>query len=76
MSRLETYDVYEFGDFRLDPRRRVLGRLDGEPIPLKPKALDTLLYLVEHAGEPLDKSTLIAAIWPNPARWPSTSSRP
>ncbi len=56
--------VYEFGGFRLDPLRRVLSREDGQPIALKPKVLDALLYLVEHAGEPLDKSELIEGIWP------------
>ena len=56
--------VYEFGGFRLDPLRRVLSRESGEPIALKPKMLDALLYLVEHAGEPLDKTELIAGIWP------------
>src|SRR5687767_7229034 len=57
--------VYEFGGFRLDPRRRVLARADGAPIVLKPKVFDALLYLVEHAGQPLDKSAMMAAIWPN-----------
>lgn len=56
--------VYEFGGFRLDPHRRIFSREGGEPIALKPKMFDALLYLVEHAGEPLDKTELIAAIWP------------
>jgi hypothetical protein len=42
--------VYGFGDFRLDPGRRLLLRRDGTPISLKPKAYDTLAYLVERAG--------------------------
>ena len=65
MNRPETHEVYEFDGFRLDRRRRVLSRLDGEAIPLKSKVFDTLLYFVEHADELLDKSTLIEAIWPN-----------
>src|SRR4051812_39532902 len=56
--------VYEFGGFRLDPRRRVLRDSDGAPVALKPKVLDTLLYFVEHAGEALDKRALLAGIWP------------
>ena len=64
MTQPEKMHVYEFGGFRLDPLRRVLTRAGGEPISLKPKMLDALLYLVEHAGEPLDKSELIAGIWP------------
>jgi len=58
--------VYEFGDFRLlAAQRRLLARTDGRPIELTPKALDTLHFLVQHPGELLDKSTLIAAVWPN-----------
>jgi DNA-binding winged helix-turn-helix (wHTH) protein/Tol biopolymer transport system component len=64
MAQLEATQVYEFGGFRLDPLRRVLSRRNGETIALKPKLLDALLYLVEHAGEPLDKTELIAGIWP------------
>lgn len=58
--------VYEFGDFRLlAAQRRLTARSDGRPIELMPKALDTLHFLVRHPGELLDKSTLIAAVWPN-----------
>jgi DNA-binding winged helix-turn-helix (wHTH) protein len=58
--------VYEFGDFRFHaPQRRLTSRSDGRPIELTPKALDTLHFLLQHPGELLDKSTLIAAVWPN-----------
>ena len=58
--------VYDFGDFRLlAAQRRLTARSDGRPIELTPKALDALRYLVQHPGELLDKSTLIAAVWPN-----------
>jgi TolB-like protein/Tfp pilus assembly protein PilF len=58
--------VYEFGDFRLlAAQRRLTARLDGRAIELTPKALDTLHFLVRHPGELLDKSALIAAVWPN-----------
>ena len=58
--------VYEFGDFRLlAAQRRLTARADGRPIELSPKALDTLHFLLQHPGELLDKSTLIAAVWPN-----------
>jgi DNA-binding winged helix-turn-helix (wHTH) protein/TolB-like protein len=57
--------VYEFGDFVLESgRRRLLRRDSGEPIALTAKAFDTLLHLIEHRGETLDKDTLLAAIWP------------
>jgi len=58
--------VYEFGDFRLlAAQRRLTARADGRPIELTPKALDTLHFLVQHPGELLDKSTVMAAVWPN-----------
>jgi DNA-binding winged helix-turn-helix (wHTH) protein len=58
--------VYEFGDFRLHAaERRLTARTDGRPIELTAKALDTLHFLLQHPGELLDKSTLIAAVWPN-----------
>lgn len=57
--------LYEFGDFALDLGQQVLRRSDdGETIPLTGKVFDTLVYLVEHAGEPLDKDVLLQAIWP------------
>ena len=55
---------YEFGEFVLDTDRQTLAR-SGEPgIPLAGKAYDTLLYLVTHPGEALDKDRLLAALWP------------
>ena len=58
--------VYEFGDFRLlAAQRRLTARADGRSIELTPKALDTLHFLVQHPGELLDKSTVMAAVWPN-----------
>jgi len=56
--------AYEFSGFRVDPVRRLLAGPDGNPIFLKPKVFETLLYLVEHAGQLCDKRGLMAAIWP------------
>jgi TolB-like protein len=58
--------IYEFGEFHLDVARRLLmPKTGGRPLPLTAKAFDTLLYLVEHPGELLDKSSLMQAIWPD-----------
>jgi TolB-like protein/DNA-binding winged helix-turn-helix (wHTH) protein/tetratricopeptide (TPR) repeat protein len=57
--------VYEFSGFRADPVRRMLFGPDGEPIHLKPKVFNTLLYFVEHPHELLEKQTLLEAIWPH-----------
>lgn len=55
--------AYEFSGFRLDPRRRLLFGPDGQPVALKPKVFDTLLYFVEHPDELLDKQRLMGAVW-------------
>jgi len=57
--------VYEFEGFRLDPVRRVLSRMDGTRVPLKPKAFDTLLCMVEHRGELVTKEHLLESVWPS-----------
>jgi DNA-binding winged helix-turn-helix (wHTH) protein/TolB-like protein/Tfp pilus assembly protein PilF len=54
---------YEFGPFTIDAEKRVLMR-DGQVVPLVPKAFDTLLALVEHYGEVLEKNELMEMLWP------------
>jgi DNA-binding winged helix-turn-helix (wHTH) protein/tetratricopeptide (TPR) repeat protein len=56
--------LYEFGPFRLDAVKRVLRR-DGELVPLTPKAIDTLLVLVQSNGRPLSREDLMQAVWPD-----------
>jgi DNA-binding winged helix-turn-helix (wHTH) protein/TolB-like protein len=56
---------YEFGDFVLDTRRLALKRKGTPETPLVGKQYDTLLYLLEHPDQALDKDTLLAAIWPD-----------
>ena len=66
MDDLRAPEVYEFGEFLLDTGQRLLRtRVDGEPIALTSKAFETLLHLVEHRGELVDKTTLMKAVWPN-----------
>ena len=55
--------VFEFGDFRLDGRRRLLSHRDGAAVSLTAKAFDTLVYLVEHEGIVLHKDELMRALW-------------
>ena len=57
--------VYEFGDFRVDPQQRLLtARVTGSVIALPPRVFDTLLCLVEHSGQLIEKSALMQMIWP------------
>src|SRR5215471_6092433 len=55
---------YDFGVFRLDPEERVL-LCSSKPIPLTPRAFDTLLLLVENRGHVLRKEELIEKLWPD-----------
>ena len=56
--------VYEFNGFRLEgSQRRLL--YNGQPVPLKPKILDLLLYLVEMRGQLVVKDDLMREIWPD-----------
>ena len=56
--------LYEFGPFRLDATERLLLR-DEHHIHLPPKALETLLVLVENGGHVIDKDELIKKVWPD-----------
>jgi TolB-like protein/DNA-binding winged helix-turn-helix (wHTH) protein len=56
--------VQTFGGYRLDPARRSLTSSDGAAVKLTGKAFDALVYLVEHAGQVVDRATLIQALWP------------
>jgi DNA-binding winged helix-turn-helix (wHTH) protein/TolB-like protein/Flp pilus assembly protein TadD len=55
--------LYEFGAFCLDPAQRRLSR-NGEPVHIPPKAFEVLVFLVQHAGDLVDKHELIEAVWP------------
>ncbi|MGH9903017.1 MAG: winged helix-turn-helix domain-containing protein, partial [Pyrinomonadaceae bacterium] len=55
---------YAFGPFQLDAREGLLLR-DGRPVPLTPKAFDTLLALVEQSGHVIGKEELMRRVWPD-----------
>jgi Tol biopolymer transport system component/DNA-binding winged helix-turn-helix (wHTH) protein len=55
---------YEFGPYRIDSANRLLHR-GGEPVVLKAKAADTLLLLLDRAGEVVEKEELMAKLWPD-----------
>jgi len=55
---------YQFGPYRIDAGERLLHR-GQELISLPPKALDTLLVLLDSAGRMVDKGDLMKAIWPD-----------
>jgi DNA-binding winged helix-turn-helix (wHTH) protein/Tfp pilus assembly protein PilF len=59
--------TYVFGDFRLDPRRRLLSSRSSpaEAIALPAAAFDTLVQLVEQTGAVVGRDVLLAAVWPH-----------
>jgi serine/threonine-protein kinase len=61
---VQTAEIYQFHGYRLDFVRRQLLDPDGAPVPLMPKAVETL-YLVLHAGKTVTKEELLRAAWPN-----------
>lgn len=54
--------LYEFGPYRLDTAEQLLLR-DGEPVPLTPKAFETLVALVERSGQLVEKEKLMKMVW-------------
>ena len=56
--------LYAFGPFLLDAGQRLLLR-EGKPVPLTPKAVDTLLVLVRNAGHLVAKDDLMKEVWPD-----------
>src|SRR5687768_13044692 len=59
-----TAPVYEFGEFSLDARKRLLWRA-GAKVRLAPRVFETLLFLVEHHDMILDKERLMEGVWPD-----------
>lgn len=57
-------ELFEFEGFVLDPARRLLIR-EGETVSLPPKAVATLLVLVERHGQVVDKEELLEKVWPD-----------
>ena len=56
--------IYTFGGFRLEQaQQRLLYR--GEPVVLKPKILDLLLFLIQSRGQLIAKDDLMRGIWPD-----------
>jgi DNA-binding winged helix-turn-helix (wHTH) protein/predicted ATPase len=57
---------WRFGRFQLDRESACLWAGE-QPLTLRPKTFDLLLYLVEHAGELVRKETLLETVWPDTA---------
>lgn len=62
MSKAKTGKIYEFGGFRLIPGEEMLLR-EGKQVALTPKALQTLLFLIEQRGHLVEKRELLDKVW-------------
>jgi eukaryotic-like serine/threonine-protein kinase len=56
--------VYEFGPFRMDPDKQTLLR-ENDPVPVTPKAFETLLALVRRSRDVVSKEELLKEVWPD-----------
>src|ERR1700754_4205484 len=62
MSGTFVHRKLRFGPFELSIGERVLRR-DGQVLPLGGRALDLLIYLVDHPGDVITKQELIDHVW-------------
>jgi DNA-binding response OmpR family regulator len=54
--------IMKFGNLALDlPRRE--ARLDGQPLTLKPKEYDLLIFLAQHQGQVLSREFILERVW-------------
>jgi DNA-binding response OmpR family regulator len=55
-------EVLVFNNLELDLTRREL-RLDGRPLPLKPKEFELMTFLARHRGQVLTRDLLLERVW-------------
>ena len=63
-TTMENKRFYEFGPFRIDLEEHQLLRAQ-EPVPLTPKAFETLLILVRSSERVVLKDDLMKSLWPD-----------
>jgi DNA-binding winged helix-turn-helix (wHTH) protein len=56
-------ELFEFGNFKLSPKERLLLRGD-EAVAVTPKAFDLLVHLVRNSGHLVSKDDLLKEVWP------------
>jgi len=57
-------EIFQFGEFRIDPLERTLRRNDSA-VTLHRRAFDVLLYLVQNPGRVVTKDELLKNVWPD-----------
>ena len=61
---LKIRELYRFEEYLLDPAERQVRRRE-EPVPVSPRAFDTLLYMLRNPGRLLSKDELLKELWPD-----------
>lgn len=59
---MQVNSLYEFGEFRLDTREKILMHGD-QPVELTPKGFELLSVFVENHGRLLEKDELMNKVW-------------
>jgi non-specific serine/threonine protein kinase len=67
-------EVWEFADFRFEPRNGRLLR-SGQPLHAEPKSLSVLEVLLRNAGSLVDRDALMDAVWGRVVVTPGTLTR-
>ncbi len=65
---------YAFGEFELDTGLRTLRRR-GVEVDIQEKALDVLVYMIEHRGGFVSHDELLDALWPGVSVTPAALSQ-
>ena len=60
----EPANAFLFGPYRLVPNRRALFAEDGHEVPIRSRAFDLLLALVERRDRVVSKDELLQLVWP------------
>ena len=55
-------EIFKFGNLTLDLTRREM-LLNGQPLALKPKEFDLLLFLARHRGQVLSRELILERVW-------------
>jgi DNA-binding response OmpR family regulator len=55
-------EILQSGNLTLDPGRREV-RLNEQPISMKPKEYDLLLYLARHRGQVMRREQIMESVW-------------
>jgi TolB-like protein/DNA-binding winged helix-turn-helix (wHTH) protein len=59
---LEKHQIYQLGEYLLDPARRRLNR-NGEPIHLSKRPFQVLIYLIRHRDRLITRDELLERFW-------------